>query len=159
VLANGPHVCYLWIQHALLGNPPRCDACHCTRAAAQSPAQLQGCVTCLAFDAAGERYLLGADTRGGVLLFDADAVGPSPPTAPVASSRGAHHRGAVMAAGWYPADAGMFLSGGVDGRVHAWDTRRFAPASTFTALAAVNCVAMSPCAGHALVAGTYVHAG
>lgn len=105
-------------------------------------------VACIAVDPASERWLLAADSRAGVRLFDCErkllnSLGnqpvatnakPSTSSAPAAAGGGAgcagHTRGVSVVA-WWPVDSGLFVSGGYDGRVVAWDAASFTPVHTF----------------------------
>jgi len=54
------------------------------------------------------------------------------------------HSAAVTTCCWYPSDCGMFLTGGMDSRVVAWDTASFLPAYAWATEGAVYCVDMHP---------------
>ena len=132
-----------------------------------------GPVLCLDLDAVDERYLLAVDTKARVALYDlAQPTAPSTtPTKPLASYSGppppsssttgsasaaasvAGHGGAVSSVQWYPVDTGLFVTGGFDSRVVAWDANSFQPAFSWPLDGSVYSLAASPVAGHhALVA-------
>jgi WD40 repeat protein len=54
------------------------------------------------------------------------------------------HSAAVTTCCWYPSDCGIFLTGGMDSRVVAWDTASFLPAYAWATEGAVYCVDMHP---------------
>lgn len=63
------------------------------------------------------------------------------------------HTASASCVAWYPHDTGLFVTGGFDSRLIAWDTNRFTPAFAFGLDGRVFDCAMSPIAtGHSLVA-------
>eukprot|EP00961_Rhodomonas_salina_P142300 1916409-Rhodomonas_salina.1 len=57
------------------------------------------------------------------------------------------HNFAVTGVSWYPNDTGLFVSGGFDKAVKAWDTNRAEVAFTFPMPDKVHCVQM-PAVAH-----------
>lgn len=124
-----------------------------------------GALLCLKLEHVTERFLLASDTRAAVHLYDCAAPGAADgapassggcgrmlassaaPAAAAAASRQLYgdvalprHDAAITALSWYGADAGLFLTGGMDGRLLAWDAARFAPAFSWEADGPVYCV-------------------
>ncbi|KAI7842161.1 hypothetical protein COHA_004184 [Chlorella ohadii] len=63
------------------------------------------------------------------------------------------HKFSVSAVAWYPVDSGLFVSGGYDNEVKAWDTNTLQVVCHFELAARVHAAAMSACAAsHCLVA-------
>eukprot|EP01138_Halocafeteria_seosinensis_P014214 gb/GECG01014513.1/.p1 GENE.gb/GECG01014513.1/~~gb/GECG01014513.1/.p1 ORF type:complete len:580 (+),score=60.34 gb/GECG01014513.1/:1-1740(+) len=56
------------------------------------------------------------------------------------------HAATVSSVTWYTVDNGLFLTGGSDRRILAWDTNAFAPVFQFRALGQVHDTSMSLCA-------------
>lgn len=52
------------------------------------------------------------------------------------------HSAAVTTCCWYPADCGLFLTGGMDARIVAWDARAFLPAFAWSVEGPVYCIDM-----------------
>jgi DNA excision repair protein ERCC-8 len=124
----------------------------------------------LALDLTEGRYLLAADTRGGVHLYDCAASpaavtaarrardpkaassaasssssSSSAPSPLLATAPSAHTRG-VSSVAWYNVDAGLFVSGAFDGTVTAWDTASFRPVHTFRIAAGAAALAAAAAA-------------
>ena len=81
-----------------------------------------GCVTALALEPLEERVLVAVDTRACVRVFDCDAPRARALRATVSDADRAHAR-AITSITWYSRDGGIFVTGGADGRVVAWDAR------------------------------------
>ena len=94
--------------------------------------------TALEFDHSSQRYFIIGTSRGHLALYDAcnndttttktttkihplytwkcqNTIRPS-------SSKKRAHLGTCSTVAWYPYDTGLFISGGVDGTIVAWDT-------------------------------------
>ena len=142
----------------------------------------EGMVKCLALDNVDERLLLTVDSNARVSLFDCAAPRPAQPPQSVAgqdqwtpiahysSDESERRRGSsassipchtkiASAVAWFTGDTGLFITGGFDGRVIAWDTLRFEPAFAWavghagSSAANIYAVATSRiAASHALVA-------
>lgn len=142
----------------------------------------EGMVKCLALDNVEERLLLTVDSNARVSLFDCTAPRPAQPPQNAASqdqwtpiayyspdeSSRLHgssassipcHTKMASAVAWFTADTGLFITGGFDGRVIAWDTLRLEPAFAWavghagSSAANIYSVATSRiAASHALVA-------
>lgn len=52
------------------------------------------------------------------------------------------HSAAVTTCCWYPSDCGLFLTGGMDSRIVAWDARAFLPAFAWSVEGPVYCIDM-----------------
>jgi DNA excision repair protein ERCC-8 len=122
----------------------------------------------MALDPVDGRFLLTGGGDGHVTLFDTDGGGSSNtnahrrhqrrvirPTTPRAQWIGPVHDYAVTSVAWHAFDTGLFVSGGNDGIVKAWDTNRLAVAQEFELKGRVTQCSVSPCAvAHALIATT-----
>jgi WD40 repeat protein len=140
----------------------------------------EAAVLCIDIDPVEEKFLLTSDAAGAVNVYDCSAaldhqdcppfkrplatpIAVSPSTAAATSSSSlsaAGHRGRkpVSVCKWYPHDNGLFITGGSDGRVVAWDTNRLQPAFAWAMDGPVYCVDMSPIAhSHSLLAGATTH--
>ena len=131
---------------------------------------IEGGWLCLAVDPVEGRYVLGGDTRGGVSLYDSGTPshtngGGERGLSLTARCTGGMGGKGVSCAAWYPSDTGLFLTGGFDGVVRAWDTNLFATrgggvgapppaqATSWALEGRVYDVAASPIAGtHSLLA-------
>ena len=136
-----------------------------------------GPVLALALDSVEERYLLAVDSKARVCLYDVNApraLGQPPPAAheqqqqqhstaittfppPRGNSRSRAsdpsssipiHDNSISSVQWYSVDTGMFLTGGFDARVIAWDTNSFLPAFSWKLDDKVYCLSASQIAGH-----------
>jgi hypothetical protein len=146
---------------ALAAGAARARARALPRAASAVFAAGAGCVTDVAVDPVGERWLLVGDTRARVRLYDCNAAPRAEPRGAAADAARAHAR-AVTSVAWWARDGGLFVSGGADGRLVAWDARdagALRPAARIDVLdggggaGRVHAVAVSPVgSAHALVA-------
>ena len=116
-------------------------------------------VTCLDVDPTECRYLLVGSADSNVSIFDlADPVGVrakdhrlEPIVAEHPPREG--HAYAVNCVQWYPFDTGLFISGGMDGKVLLWDTNTLQVAQTLEVGQGVHAVHMSSRAqAHQLIA-------
>jgi len=85
-------------------------------------------------------------TAKGLLGMAPQRIGSSSADAAAKSAHGS----SVSSFSWYAADAGLFVSGGKDARVLAWDTSAFVPVCEFSMGRAVNAVALCPIPGRNL---------
>ena len=88
--------------------------------------------------------LLACSRSGQVCLLDSASEATSDGTFHAALELPASktHSGAVSSGCWYSADTGMFLTGGSDGNVQAWDSNTGSSAFTFAANKHVNHLSM-----------------
>lgn len=75
----------------------------------------------------GDSSTVSDASRGGSLYSDVQVPG---------------HSAAVTTCCWYPADCGLFLTGGMDSRIVAWDARAFLPAFAWSVEGPVYCIDM-----------------
>mmetsp|Transcript_37389 Transcript_37389/g.88395 ORF Transcript_37389/g.88395 Transcript_37389/m.88395 type:complete len:422 (+) Transcript_37389:199-1464(+) len=107
-------------------------------------------VSCMAIDEVEDRYLLCGYADGSLALLDVEER-PSPAhhkfECVIQKERSQGHNFAVTGVSWYPNDTGLFVSGGFDKAVKAWDTNRAEVAFTFPMPDKVHCVQM-PAVAH-----------
>jgi WD40 repeat protein len=116
---------------------------------------------CLKLDPINHRFLLSTDTRSEIQLFDtartrnninvndnnepcgfllSKASSLSSTSSIYSDVRIPVHTSAVTTVAWYGVDCGLFVSGGIDGLILAWDSQRMLPAYSWKADNAVYCI-------------------